>query len=68
MVRSSGDEPGNDLAVRHGAPLGSPFFGLALIPVYSAIGSKPEGILKEWHNFELQCPPHPSDQGVSQAQ
>ena len=44
------------------------FFGLALIPVYSAIGSKPEGILKEWHKFELQCPPHPSDQGVSQAQ
>src|SRR6516164_1024034 len=39
------------------------FFGLALIPVYSAIGSKPEGILKEWHYFERQCPQPPSDPG-----
>jgi hypothetical protein len=39
------------------------FFGLALIPVYSAIGSTPEGVLKEWHYFERQCPQPPSDPG-----
>ena len=30
-----------------------------------AIGSKPEGVLKKWHNFELQCLPQPSAQGAS---
>jgi hypothetical protein len=44
------------------------FFLMTLGLVFAAIGGTPEGILKELHNFELQCPPHPSDQGVSQAQ
>jgi hypothetical protein len=42
------------------------FFGLILILVFSEVGMKPEGVLKEWHNFELQCLPQPpDDQGVS---
>src|SRR6516165_1479175 len=36
------------------------FFFFAL-----AIGSKPEGVLKKWHNFELQCLPPQYDQGAS---
>jgi hypothetical protein len=42
------------------------FFGLISLLVFSGIGIKPEGVLKEWHNFELQCPQPPSDPwGVS---
>jgi hypothetical protein len=40
-------------------------FGLIFILVSSEIGMKPEGVLKEWRYFELQCRPQPSDQGVS---
>jgi hypothetical protein len=41
------------------------FFGLTYILVSSGIGMKPEGVLKEWHYFELQCLPPQSDQGAS---
>jgi hypothetical protein len=41
------------------------FFGLTFSLVFYAIGSKPEGLLEELHNFELQCLPQPPDQGVS---
>jgi predicted DNA-binding WGR domain protein len=41
------------------------FFGLTCILVSSGIGMKPEGVLAEWHNFELQCLPQPSAQGAS---
>jgi hypothetical protein len=41
------------------------FFELTLILVFSAIGSKPEGLLEGWHKFELQCLPQPPDQGAS---
>ena len=41
------------------------FFGLTYTLVSFAIGSKPEGVLEEWHNFELQCLPQPPDKGVS---
>ena len=42
------------------------FFGLIYILVSSGIGMKPEGVLAEWHKFELQClPPQPSDHGAS---
>jgi len=41
------------------------FFGLIYILVSSGIGMKPEGVLAEWHNFELQCLPQPLDQGAS---
>lgn len=36
-------------------------FGL----LYFGIGSKPEGIQKGWHEFELKCLPQPPDQGIS---
>jgi hypothetical protein len=41
------------------------FFGLILILVSSGIGMRPEGVLAEWHNFELQCHPQTFDQGAS---
>jgi hypothetical protein len=41
------------------------FFGLTFSLLFYAIGSKPEGVLGELHNFELQCLPQPPDQGVS---
>jgi hypothetical protein len=40
------------------------FFGLICVLVFSEIGMKPEGVLKEWHNFELQCPQPPDPEGV----
>ena len=40
------------------------FFGLTYFLVSSGIGMTPEGVLKEWHYFELQCVPKPlSDPG-----
>jgi hypothetical protein len=41
------------------------FFGLTYTLVSSGIGMKPEGVLKEWHYFELQCLPPQYDQGAS---
>jgi hypothetical protein len=40
------------------------FVGLICILVFSEIGMKPEGVLKELHNFELQCPQPPELGGV----
>ena len=42
------------------------FFGLTYFLVSSGIGMTPEGVLKEWHYFELQCPAaKPPYQGAS---
>ena len=42
------------------------FVGLTYNFLSFAIGSKPERVLKEWHDFELQCLPQPpDDQGMS---
>jgi hypothetical protein len=41
------------------------FFGLTFSLVFSAPVIKPEGVLEEWHKFELQCLPLPPDQGAS---
>jgi hypothetical protein len=39
------------------------FFGVTFALAFSAV--KPEGVLTEWHHFELQCLPQPPDQGAS---